>query len=87
MSDERSLAIGEKALGPGHPKVAASLNNLAVLGQPSPSLSVRLDSISNNPYASRSVRPATSGHPRASTPQRVTVGQGVVCLPLAAQHP
>ena len=28
---ERSLAINEKALGPEHPSVAASLNNLAAL--------------------------------------------------------
>ena len=28
---ERALAIWEKALGPGHPDVATSLNNLAVL--------------------------------------------------------
>ena len=30
---KRSLAIVEKALGPDHPDVAASLNNLAVLYQ------------------------------------------------------
>jgi hypothetical protein len=29
---ERSLAIKEKALGPDHPDVATSLNNLATLG-------------------------------------------------------
>ncbi len=28
---KRSLAIREKALGPDHPSVAASLNNLALL--------------------------------------------------------
>ena len=28
---ERALAIREKALGPDHPDVATSLNNLAVL--------------------------------------------------------
>ena len=28
---ERSLALREKALGPDHPDVASSLNNLAVL--------------------------------------------------------
>lgn len=30
---ERALAIREKLLGPDHPDIATSLNNLAVLGQ------------------------------------------------------
>ena len=36
----------------------ANLNNLAVIGQPTPTLYVRVDSISNSPYVSRSVNVA-----------------------------
>ena len=38
----------------------ATLNNLMTIGQPAPTFSARLDSISNNPYTARSVNVACS---------------------------
>ena len=39
----------------------SNLNNLASIGHPSPTLTAKLDSISNSPYVSRSVNVACSG--------------------------
>ena len=56
---QRALAIREKALGPDHPDVATSLNNLARLYQPPGPV-----------RAGRAALPARPGHPRESAGAR-----------------